>query len=503
MPAATTRRNWSAKRRSCEIFWDWPEKCRDFQKAELKDDWMAKQKETPNAVDLDETAELPILPAGAAVAVVEDALAATDAYNAPTIMRALPATDDTREARIAQREAEIGALRSDLASVQESRGQLENNLGNLTTNLRELEQLLNAKSEQLSMFEREVGQRDRRIAELESRTATLDGELAATTSERDTLRTELKAAREDAGSSRKLIQARDASEGALLKERDQQNRRVRQLETDLAQMRTSAERYRETLQSLEGRRQIFESMLDERETELIERGGTVVKLEAEMTQRTKFSVAREQDMKSVLSAEQQRVRQLEQAAIISRSELESMRESMARAAKSADERVASVRAELEAQQSAMQELRAQLDTVNSSLDERNALIARLETEMASSSQVLGSIQLNLQHLGDAEPTRMLVRTQGDTGIVQLLGRRTTLGRTPDNDIRIDEDFISRHHAVLLLAGASTIVEDLNSTNGTYVNGERINRRTLKEGDLVTLGKTEFRFVVKRASDKPA
>jgi pSer/pThr/pTyr-binding forkhead associated (FHA) protein len=162
-----------------------------------------------------------------------------------------------------------------------------------------------------------------------------------------------------------------------------------------------------------------------------------------------------------------------------------------------------VRAELESQQAAMTELRAQLAAVNSSLDERNALIERLETEMQSSSQVLGSIQHNLQHLGDAEPTRMLVRTQGDTGIVHMLTRRTTLGRTPDNDIRIDEDFISRHHAVLLLSGANTIVEDLNSTNGTYVNGERVNRRTLKEGELVTLGKTEFRFVVKKASDKPA
>ena len=64
--------------------------------------------------------------------------------------------------------------------------------------------------------------------------------------------------------------------------------------------------------------------------------------------------------------------------------------------------------------------------------------------------MLGNIQQNLEHLGDAEPTRMLVRTQGDTGIVQLLGRRTTIGRTPDNDIRIDEEFISRHHAVVLL-----------------------------------------------------
>jgi DNA repair exonuclease SbcCD ATPase subunit len=469
---------------------------------------MAKQKETPSAVDLEETAELPIIPAGAANTVAEDALAATDAYNAPTVMRALPVTDDTREQRIAQREAEkreaeIGALRSDLASVTESRGQLEGNLGKLTSNLRELEQLLNAKSEQLSMFEREVGQRDRRISELEARTATLDGELAATSSERDSLRTDLKAAREDAQSSRQLIQARDASEGALLKEREQQNRRVRQLETDLAQARANAERYRESLQTMEGRRQIFVSMLDEREAEIIERGSTVVKLESEMTQRTKFSMAREQDLKGMLTAEQERVRQLEQAAIINRAEQESLRASLTEAARSADQRVASVRAELESQQSAVAELRAQLDAVNASLDERNALIERLETEMQSSSQVMGSIQHNLQHLGDAEPTRMLVRTQGDTGIVHMLGRRTTLGRTPDNDIRIDEDFISRHHAVLLLSGATTILEDLNSTNGTYVNAERVNRRALKEGDLVTLGKTEFRFVVKKAADKPA
>src|ERR1700726_4502989 len=102
---------------------------------------MAKQKETPTAVDLDETAELPVLQiAPPMVSGADDPLAATDAYHAPTIMRAQPAEaadpdrtlvrrDDTREQRIALREAEIGALRSDLASVTESRGQLENNLG--------------------------------------------------------------------------------------------------------------------------------------------------------------------------------------------------------------------------------------------------------------------------------------------------------------------------------------------------------------------------------------
>jgi chromosome segregation ATPase len=477
---------------------------------------MAKQKETPSVVDLEETAELPMLPGMANAVGAEDPLAATDAYHhAPTIMRPPPdpsdalervedkiRRDDTREQRMA-RDAEIGALRSDLASVKESRGQLEGNLGNLTTNLRDLEQMLNRKSEQLSMFEREVGQRDRRIAELESRSATLEGELAAASSERDSLRSELKAAREEAESAKKLIEARDASSGALMKEREQQARRIRVLEIDLTQVRLNAERYRETLQSMEGRRQIFESMLDERETQLIEHGGTVAKLESEMNQRTQFNVLREQELKSSLATAQERVRQLEQAAIIGRAEQESLRQAVTEASRAADERVGALRAEMGAQHKALEELQAQLAKVNTSLDERNALIARLETEMASSSQVLGSIQHNLEHLGDAEPTRMLVRTQGDTGIVQLLTRRTSVGRTPDNDIHINEDFISRHHAVLLLAGANTVLEDLNSTNGSYVNGERINRRTLKEGDLVTLGKTEFRFVVKRASDKPA
>jgi pSer/pThr/pTyr-binding forkhead associated (FHA) protein len=111
--------------------------------------------------------------------------------------------------------------------------------------------------------------------------------------------------------------------------------------------------------------------------------------------------------------------------------------------------------------------------------------------------MLGNIQHNLEHLGDAEErVQLLARTEGDSDIVQLLGRRTTIGRTPDNDMRIDMDFISRHHAAILRAGATTIVEDLNSTNGTYVNGVRITRRALKDGDLVTLGKTEFRFTIK-------
>ena len=84
--------------------------------------------------------------------------------------------------------------------------------------------------------------------------------------------------------------------------------------------------------------------------------------------------------------------------------------------------------------------------------------------------------------------------------MHVLGRRTTVGRTPDNDLRIDADFISRHHAVLLVTAHGTIVEDLNSTNGVFVNHTRVTRRTLNEGDLVMFGKSGFRYILKPISE---
>jgi pSer/pThr/pTyr-binding forkhead associated (FHA) protein len=56
--------------------------------------------------------------------------------------------------------------------------------------------------------------------------------------------------------------------------------------------------------------------------------------------------------------------------------------------------------------------------------------------------------------------------------------------------------VSRYHAVLLAGPVHTSVEDLNSTNGVFVNGKRVSRQGLKDGDRVTLGRTHFRFTVR-------
>jgi hypothetical protein len=89
--------------------------------------------------------------------------------------------------------------------------------------------------------------------------------------------------------------------------------------------------------------------------------------------------------------------------------------------------------------------------------------------------------------------RVLVRLEGDTEVVYPLGRHTTIGRTPDNDIQVNATFVSRHHAVLLAGTDHCIVEDLNSTNGLLVNGQRTGRQVLHDGDTVTIGKTHFRY----------
>jgi len=89
--------------------------------------------------------------------------------------------------------------------------------------------------------------------------------------------------------------------------------------------------------------------------------------------------------------------------------------------------------------------------------------------------------------------RLLIRLDGGQEHPYAVGRRTTLGRTPDNDIRLDANFVSRHHAVVLASNKSTIIEDLNSTNGVVVNGRRITRQPLQHGDVVSIGTAEFRF----------
>jgi pSer/pThr/pTyr-binding forkhead associated (FHA) protein len=69
----------------------------------------------------------------------------------------------------------------------------------------------------------------------------------------------------------------------------------------------------------------------------------------------------------------------------------------------------------------------------------------------------------------------------------------SIGRLGSNDICLEDPFVSRHHCVIRKTGDEYTIENLNSANGTYLNGERVNAGSLKEGCLIQIGTSRFLF----------
>ena len=84
--------------------------------------------------------------------------------------------------------------------------------------------------------------------------------------------------------------------------------------------------------------------------------------------------------------------------------------------------------------------------------------------------------------------------------VQVTKDKTTLGRRPYNDIVIDNLAVSGEHAVLQMVGADVFIEDLNSTNGTYINGKAIKKQLLQHNDTVEIGKYKIKYLVDEGHD---
>lgn len=78
--------------------------------------------------------------------------------------------------------------------------------------------------------------------------------------------------------------------------------------------------------------------------------------------------------------------------------------------------------------------------------------------------------------------------------------RYTVGRLPDNDVRIDNPAVSGHHSLIINILNDSFLEDLNSTNGTYVNGKLIKKHALQDGDVLTIGHHQIRFSDEQLND---
>jgi general secretion pathway protein A len=95
--------------------------------------------------------------------------------------------------------------------------------------------------------------------------------------------------------------------------------------------------------------------------------------------------------------------------------------------------------------------------------------------------------------------RILLASEGKTVVErELKPGRLVIGRTADNDLQIDSKFISRHHCQIVTQTDSCLIEDLNSTNGIYVQSKRVRRHNLNDGDVVQVGQHEIMYIDERA-----
>ena len=103
----------------------------------------------------------------------------------------------------------------------------------------------------------------------------------------------------------------------------------------------------------------------------------------------------------------------------------------------------------------------------------------------------------LEDLGVKGPALVVRSGGGRTGeTFRPEGERTTIGRSPDCDIFLDDVTVSRKHAVLVRRDASFFIEDLGSLNGTFLNRRRIESGELGDGDELQIGKYRLTFLLK-------
>lgn len=111
-------------------------------------------------------------------------------------------------------------------------------------------------------------------------------------------------------------------------------------------------------------------------------------------------------------------------------------------------------------------------------------------------------QVALQTRKNEGGTLLRTLTRDDPeGVVHLLNKSSiSIGRGPECDIRLRSSSVSRYHAVLRISHDAVIFEDMNSTNGCYVNGRRITRQLLKDGDMLKVGAVPLRFGSRATQD---
>jgi pSer/pThr/pTyr-binding forkhead associated (FHA) protein len=161
----------------------------------------------------------------------------------------------------------------------------------------------------------------------------------------------------------------------------------------------------------------------------------------------------------------------------------------------ANERAESLRRRLNAKEE-------QVTTLQQTLQQRDERIAILEQLCAESDNALNAINQDVKYQNLANQSERLaamnlvLESLDEPGVRHSIGRvTTTLGRATANDIAINSSSVSRYHSRIVVASDGAYLIDLQSTNGCSINGKRVARQVISDGDVITIGSAKFRLAV--------
>ncbi|HWQ15678.1 MAG TPA: DUF3662 and FHA domain-containing protein [Roseiflexaceae bacterium] len=127
---------------------------------------------------------------------------------------------------------------------------------------------------------------------------------------------------------------------------------------------------------------------------------------------------------------------------------------------------------------------------------RRSIQVLAETQAAPASQETSQTQVIQPVQASSAPAaraRLLLASRGSTHVIPLESTLLTVGRGLNNDVILEDTRVSRHHAQLRYRARRFWIADVGSTNGTFVNGEQVAERALRDGDVISLGGLELTF----------
>jgi len=445
---------------------------------------------------------------------------------------------------LGERDAQLSALQSEHAKVLPA---LEARAKSST----QLEDELAAVRAQLGSVSAELKSRQQQADELSVRAKRNESEFNAA-------RAELALTKTQAGSYLELLRTRDwrsrfhqnlfldmdarvgaadAARAALMAERDQIAARLISYEATMSAHSATIEQLQSAATVQAGSAAEHAKRLEEAERQRTEWTAKVSALEADRTRLNAELAARDQSLlaaRANVDSSQQRLAQMQSEHAAKIAELEADAETQdqemtvlmahlqeaRRPIETIEAEVKRLKDELALKALAINELteegdklRSALERTRGQLEEREFLIRRLERSESNNANVLGRIQTSMERLGSSvapgaggsaapEWAPELIRLDGDRSVTHVLGRRTRIGRAAGCELHIDSGSVSRHHALILAGTREAIIEDLNSTNGVIVNGRKVTRQVLSDGDILTIGDIQFRYVAKPLSVPP-